>query len=250
MPRLGRPSEKGEAFAPWRGTQTKEREKERTMQDETEIYGVKRADGGIAHLSRRDYEQEMAEKAARNEKGRYTLEDAALLLEEQAGERCADVLMLLTDAVQAGTIPAHVPGRNAPYRPKIVRCFHEEVFADDLNAWLTAQCPRITWRFPSPKEQRGSEHAALQLRGAASTKMRARHDYIQIEIDDVIASLEQRGEYATAVKVMALLRERAGRPDSCIEAVTPEGITWTSGSTGAVKELTKRALYRRLKRPA
>lgn len=79
---------------------------------------------------------------------------------------------------------------------------------------------------------------------------RTRHDDIQIEIDDVRAGLEQQGEHVTPAKVMALLRARAGRPDSCIYDTAPNGVLWTRGSSGEPEKLTMEALKKRISRGA
>jgi hypothetical protein len=83
---------------------------------------------------------------------------------------------------------------------------------------------------------------------ATGGSTRTRHDDIQIEIDDVIADLEQRGEKATPAKVMAMLKERAGRTDSCIHDTAPDGVLWTRGSSGEQTKLTMEALKGRMKR--
>ena len=77
---------------------------------------------------------------------------------------------------------------------------------------------------------------------------RTRHDDMQIEIDDVRAGLEQRGEPATPAKVMAMLKARAGRPDSCISETAPDGVIWTRGSSGEPEKLSADNLKSRLSR--
>lgn len=83
---------------------------------------------------------------------------------------------------------------------------------------------------------------------ATGGNARTRHDDIQIEIDDVRADLEQRGEPATLAKVMALLKARAGRQDSCISETAPDGVIWIRGSSGAPEKLTADNLKSRLNR--
>jgi hypothetical protein len=79
--------------------------------------------------------------------------------------------------------------------------------------------------------------------------MRARSDDMAIELSCVIAGLEQQGEHVTPAKVMALLRARAGRPDSCIYDTAPNGVLWTRGSSGEPEKLTMEALKKRISRP-
>lgn len=83
---------------------------------------------------------------------------------------------------------------------------------------------------------------------ATGGSARTRHDAIQIEIDDVKAGLEQRGEPVTPAKVMAMLKERAGRPDSCVSEAFERGVIWTRGTSGAPERLTNESLKSRLNR--
>ena len=83
---------------------------------------------------------------------------------------------------------------------------------------------------------------------ATGGSARTRHDDIQIEIDDVRAGLEQQGEPETPARVMARLRERAGKPDSCISERAPDGVIWIRGTTGKPAKLTMEALTKRIER--
>ena len=83
---------------------------------------------------------------------------------------------------------------------------------------------------------------------ATGGSARTRHDDIQIEIDDVRAGLEQQGEPATPAKVMAMLKARAGRSDSCISETAPDGVIWTRGSSGEPEKLSADNLKSRLSR--
>ena len=87
--------------------------------------------------------------------GRYTLEEAALLIECEAGERFKTVLSRLQSAARAGELPMHNPGEMfrryySSENSSRVRGFYEEVYWDDLNRWLESFEPRVTWRFPEP----------------------------------------------------------------------------------------------------
>jgi len=83
---------------------------------------------------------------------------------------------------------------------------------------------------------------------APAPKGRQRHDDIQIEIDDAIAEIEQRGDRAPPAKVMALLRAKAGQPDSCISEVAADGVIWIRGSNGRTEKLSGTALKSRMRR--
>jgi len=101
---------------------------------------------------------------------------------------------------------------------------------------------------PPPSQANQGEAAPAADRPTSSAPERSRIDSIQIEIDDVIAGLEQRGEPATPAKVMARLRERAGKLDSCISECAPDGVIWIRGTTGKPAKLTMEALKQRISR--
>lgn len=116
---------------------------------------------------------------------------------------------------------------------------------------LLAQAKTPTRQKPQPAKPNAARTSSADQDGSWNTvDGRARRDDLQIEIEDVAAQIEALGEKPTAPKIMEMLRAKAGRPDSCIEAATPDGIMWTRRSTGKVEELTQRALHKRLTRPA
>ncbi|MDI3514018.1 MAG: hypothetical protein PWP40_1247 [Rhodocyclaceae bacterium] len=96
----------------------------------------------------------------------------------------------------------------------------------------------------------GGTAAPAADRPASSASTRSRFDTIQVEIDDVVAALEGEGKSATPAKVMARLRERAGKPDSCIYDTAADGVLWTRGSSGEQTKLTMQALKKRISRDA
>lgn len=101
-----------------------------------------------------------SQEKAKREAGRYTIREAAELLQQHAGERADSMVEKLSKAAFAGTLPMYRPGENArldyagPDWRQCVRDFYEEAYWDGLNAWLKESEPRITWRFPAPVEDR------------------------------------------------------------------------------------------------
>lgn len=104
----------------------------------------------------------------KEEQGRYTLEEAAELIERETGERAADIQRKLMDAARGGRIAMYEPGKLARYdygpeAAKVVRPFHEEAYGEDLNRWLTENEPRLRFLFPtstkasSPQERESRE---------------------------------------------------------------------------------------------
>ena len=94
------------------------------------------------------------------ERGRYTLEEAAQLIAQKAGEREAVMIQKLVFAVKMKQLPTFEPGRtavieygNGPGKTSVIRDFYEECYWDDLNKWLSANEPRISFRFPAPHSQ-------------------------------------------------------------------------------------------------
>lgn len=102
-----------------------------------------------------DYEEQRAQLfeqqlSASIKAGRYTLEQAADYIARDPNVDREDVLKLLTESVTSGTLITYAPGLNNPYRGRVVRDFYEEVFWDDLNAWLADHCRRLGCSFPEP----------------------------------------------------------------------------------------------------
>lgn len=79
------------------------------------------------------------------------------------------------------------------------------------------------------------------------TVTRQRHDDLALELERVLALLRKEGRGTSPHAVMDVLRAHAGRPESCIAASVPEGVTWTRGM-GKVEVLTTQALAKRIKR--
>lgn len=82
--------------------------------------------------------------------------------------------------------------------------------------------------------------------GQAAPAKRQRHDYLALELERILADLRKQDKSTATHAVMAALKERAGRPESCIAASVPEGVIWTR-ETGKDETLNVRALARRLK---
>lgn len=95
-------------------------------------------------IARQDVERRAA--------GRYTLQEAADELARNSGERADDIVQKLKLAVAEKKLPVHRPGERLDYQPTKVREYYDEVYWDDLNAWLEDNAKRIVWRFPVPAQ--------------------------------------------------------------------------------------------------
>ena len=110
-----------------------------------------------------------------------------------------------------------------------------------------AEVERIRAELHGPHELSGLVPTeAKPDQGQAAQACRQRHDDLALELERILASLRKQGKSTAPHAVMDALKERAGRPDSCIAASVPEGVAWTRG-TGKVETLNVRALARRLK---
>lgn len=85
-------------------------------------------------------------------------------------------------------------------------------------------------------------------RGQGKQKPAARQDDMAIEIEDVVIEMEKGGRKVSSASVMASLKARAGRPESCITEAISEGVIWVRGSSNQPEKLTTANLRDRLKR--
>lgn len=203
------------------------------------------------------------------------LPDAARLIGHKCKQNPAAILKILEEAVIDETIPFAGLHSSGEWVPDMLRFFQRyqgkpRVKPNDGGAqWSAAIESAGRLHSEAVGVQIGDAVALLAKRGrkipdelrhllpdstpapnkpATGVSARTRHDDIQIEIDDVRAGLEQRGEPATPAKVMAMLKARAGRPDSCISETAPDGVIWIRGSSGEPEKLTTEALKKRIDR--
>lgn len=94
---------------------------------------------------------ELTLREERLAKGRYTLEEAAESIAMETGERQKQILTLLSEAVANEEIKRYIRQSDITC-PKFwkLRDYHDEVFWDDLNNWLSSSLPRLRFRFPQP----------------------------------------------------------------------------------------------------
>lgn len=203
------------------------------------------------------------------------LPDAARLIGHKCKQNPSALLKILEEAVLDDAIPFAGLHSSGEWVPGMVRFFHRyqgkpRVKPNEEGAqWSAALESAGRLHSEAVGVRIGDAVALLAKRGrkipeelrhllpdstpapnmpATGGSARTRHDDIQIEIDDVRAGLEQQGEPATPAKVMARLRERAGKPDSCISERAPDGVIWIRGTTGKPAKLTMEALTKRIER--
>jgi hypothetical protein len=86
-------------------------------------------------------------------KGRYSLKDAARLLEVEAGEDGRQMLEALIDDAVEGEFAVHQPGKNATFNAtRVARssAWRLEAVSGTLNRWLETKHPLIRFRFQDP----------------------------------------------------------------------------------------------------
>lgn len=203
------------------------------------------------------------------------LPDAARLIGHKCKQNPSALLKILEEAVLDDAIPFAGLHSSGEWVPGMVRFFHRyqgkpRVKPNEEGAqWSAALESAGRLHSEAVGVRIGDAVALLAKRGrkipeelrhllpdstpapnmpARGGSARTRHDDIQIEIDDVRAGLEQQGEPATPAKVMAMLKARAGRSDSCISETAPDGVIWTRGSSGEPEKLSADNLKSRLSR--
>ncbi len=131
--------------------------------------------------------------------GRYTLKEAAAMMEKNTGERADAMLERLVSAVHSRTLPVYEPGKLARYQPKTVQTFYEEVYWNDLNGWLTNNEARIVWCFSDPA---GGDSSGLADSGEVKVHIK------------YIADLHLEYPNVTAPEIMRICLERSGSAES------------------------------------
>lgn len=117
-------------------------------------------------------------EAQRQEKlqaGRYTLEEAAALIELETGERADNTLKLLMEAARSGALPVYAPGKNARWRygdgfASRVRESYEEARYNELNAWLAENEEHIKWQFPEPATEQAKSESTSNKQAAIAKR--------------------------------------------------------------------------------
>ena len=102
----------------------------------------------LCQLAYDEYQKELNERRAL---GRYTLDEAALALEQGAGESATGMLKKLMKAAGDGVLPVYDQGMKAKWEGETgLRCLFQEAYWNDLNIWLKANHNKIQWEFPAP----------------------------------------------------------------------------------------------------
>jgi hypothetical protein len=185
--------------------------------------------------SRRDFSTNFAKwKAA----GRYTLKQAADILETEAGERYETILERLMEAARNGALQTYESGWSQPIKYSSVRPVREtdEVLWFKFNSWLAKA--EITARVRPPIEANVP---------AKNGKIATRRNALHVAIDK--AAIDCAGTLDT-ISVWLVLKEMAIAGESPFTGVVVDDELFYTGPKNKVRSLTKKALGQRLKRRA
>lgn len=206
-------------------------------QPEMKIHRVHGIDGH-GDMTRQNFEHYQAELSARQSLGRYTLEEAAMLIAQQ--ESGADVVRLLKDlkqAVRDRSLPVYGPNAVASYKNETVREFFEEAYWDDLNKWLEANEKRLCekWQFPKPSHVT-AEGGQTGLGDGKKTWWQTEYDILemaQVEGEKLMAHGDEPYLNAVARKVSDRINVKEGRKTPIGEK--PRSISVTPLKKGPLK---------------
>lgn len=126
------------------------------MEEQFTVKGIH----GNSTMNRAAYEEYQQALNARRSMGRYSLEEAALLVAENSNANARSIYTKLENSAETGELTIHWPGSDEVYKPKPrnpltmnptgVRGF-EEAYWCNLNKWLEIKEPRIFEAYPFPK---------------------------------------------------------------------------------------------------
>jgi hypothetical protein len=185
--------------------------------DDIELFEV-RGINRTSRMGRVSYDAHLQALAQRQAEGRYTLEEAAMTIAENTGERADEMLKDLTEAVRNRVLPVHEPRHSARWKADRVREWHDEATWKNLNAWLAVNHPELhsKWQFPDPLAQRvGTGEIVPNERQAATItthRLQTRTDalaaVINLATTKAVAPNDNQSVWAELVK----LAESADRP--------------------------------------
>lgn len=164
----------------------------------------------------------------RHDKGRYTLDEAAKLIGDNAPISANFILKEMVNSVRTSELIVYKPNRVEPYKPKLregavwverdcpppkkqVLTWYAEAFWNDLNLWLenNPECVRVEYRFEDPGTPLASKGKAGNIPG----KM-PRTTIGKLAITEAWKIECETGKRATANQVIAKLQTMVGtHPD-------------------------------------
>jgi hypothetical protein len=178
--------------------------------------------------------QELAERAMRG-----TIMEAIGILKKETGE-----FINIETAVRNGEIPSYAPGSckplGTPAKNMSVVLDDEEVYADDLNAWLDKNYPRVEYRFPKPVDapaavERGAPDAGMGTANKTNDEPPGITDgMVTITKLAITAAWEiesELGRKAAAKNVIKRLQEwvTSNKYAELIEII-PRGVKWMTSA--------------------
>lgn len=204
---------------------------------------------GTLQVNRKVYEEHERLRELRLAAGRYTLNEAALAFAEGTNERADEFLAKLMQARKNDAFPAYEPGKFTTYKSENVRDYYEEVYAKDLNTWLTANEPRTPWRFPDPEFSNGTPQSQVDSPVVTTHSFgRKRGHALTAVIEVARKSATSADDYQSVWAELVKTAESTDRPSILLGYVEGEGIKYRGDSE--VKFFTKEALRKMFERAA
>ena len=185
-------------------------------------------------------ERIMAQEATKKENGRYTLVEAAAMLAEHAGMRLESTLSKLIEAVGREELPVYEPGRNETHRPQVVRDNYEEAYWNDLNAWLSDNEARISWKFPSPSPEPTPQS------NLTTHKLKTRTNILDAAINQAKKAAIDPDDWQSVWAALVALAESKIRPSPLMGFSEEEGVKYQD--YGGVRFLSKKNFSDRFRR--
>ena len=188
--------------------------------------------------------KERALDKARQQKGFYTISEAAKFIEDEIG--VVDMRKQLIAAVKSGNIMPYNPDTLQGYKPNVVRDFHELILSEDLNKWfMDTQKGLIAdgriCMFPTPNKDALPKTGQPKHSGEIKKERRNSLDHLIDEAIKLVGNLENSDVFP-ALKEMALNERRPFTGE-----VEGNSLCYTNDNDLPAK-LTKEALGKRLKR--
>jgi len=195
---------------------------------------------GLSNIAKGTNIYELQEIVKQNE-GRYTLQEAADLIEQKTGEPTDEMMAGLISAVAGEELLVYLPGSKERYYHPVSSEYYEEAYWDDLNDWLKKEY-RIVGVFPDPS-------AATTTVVHSGNKQAPLEDALRSDIlyDPIALVIKNTGSMKIA-KVYAGLKTLAKNKEFPFNGEVKNGKLYYESYKGELTSIDKIALNKRLDR--
>lgn len=184
-------------------------------------YVIRSATGGIHTTCKESYEVIKIVFNLLLEKGRYTLNDAALTIQEGANSPAKEMLKKLMLAAEDGSLKMYYHNNDSRYLygedfNTRVRDFYEVTTHTELNNWLDANEPLIKWRFPKPNSL--EQLSTNETSNDHAIKGKPKTDRLYRLYEEIVNNIDNYKEIPKH-KLIEHLKNLVGKKGSCIQSV-------------------------------